>query len=467
MSILFNVLLWINVLVLAYFLIVNLSYIFLIVISYRNVQRYKNVDRIFKMTGVYSTNLYKPVSIIAPAYNEEQSIISSVNALLNLKYSNLEVVVVNDGSSDRTLEKMIENYKLQPDPRYRPRFLNHKPIRQIYSSTRFPALVVVDKENGRKADALNAGINIATNDLICAVDADSMLEPDVIVKMLRVFMEDETTIAVGGVVRVANGCTYKHRMVDRVLLPKTFLGRIQAVEYLRAFLFGRLGWDYLDSLLVISGAFGVFDRKTVIKAGGYLHDTVGEDMELVVRLHKYHRDHKIPYRIRFISEPVCWTEVPEDWKTLSRQRNRWHRGLADSLYRHRDMMFRPSYGKPGMVAMPFFLLGELLAPVVELSGFFIVGLSWWAGAINVYFALLFLMFAVVLGMILSVCAVLLEEMTTKRYERSSDVMVLALYALLENLGYRQLHAWWRLKGLWGHLKGNKEWGAMVRKGIGN
>lgn len=467
MSVLFKILLGINVLVLGYFLLVNLFYIFLIIASYRNVRLYKDVDRIFKMTGVYSTNLYKPVSIIAPAYNEEQSIISSVNALLNLKYSNLEVVVVNDGSTDRTLQHLIDYYRLKPDKRYRPRFLDHKPIRQIYSSPRFPALVVVDKENGRKADALNAGINIATNELFCAVDADSMLEPDVIVKMLRVFMEDETTIAVGGVIRLANGCTYKHRMVDRVLLPKTYLGRIQAVEYLRAFLFGRIGWDYFDSLLVISGAFGVFDRKAVIKAGGYLHDTVGEDMELVVRLHKYHRNHNIPYRIRFISEPVCWTEVPEDRKTLSRQRNRWQRGLADTLFRHRDMMFRPSYGKPGMLAMPFFLFGELLAPVVELSGFIIVGVSWWFGAVNFWFAVLFLFFAIVLGMILSLSAVLLEEMTTKRYDRSTDIIILAFYALLENLGYRQMHAWWRLKGLVDYLKGNKEWGIMVRKGIGS
>ncbi|MDG5767601.1 glycosyltransferase [Balneolales bacterium ANBcel1] len=463
---LYSLLFAINVLVLGYFFIVNLVYMILIAASYRNVRKYRDVDQIFKMTGVYSTNLYKPVSIIAPAFNEEQSIIHSVNALLNLKYANLEVVVVNDGSSDDTLQKLIDYYKLKPDRRYRPRFLEHKPIRQVYSSPRYPALVVVDKVNGRKADALNAGLNIANNDLICAVDADSMLEPDVIVKMLRVFMEDENTIAVGGVIRVANGCTYKHRMVDRVLLPKTFLGRIQAVEYLRAFLFGRVGWDYFDSLLVISGAFGVFDRKAVIKAGGYLHDTVGEDMELVVRLHKYHRDNDIPYRIRFISEPVCWTEVPEDRKTLAKQRNRWHRGLADSLFRHRDMMLRPSYGKPGMVAMPFFVFGELLAPVIELSGFILVGISLWMGAINVTFALLFLTFAIVLGMILSISAVLLEEMTTRRYDRPMDVVVLAVYALFENFGYRQLHAWWRLKGLVDYLKGNKEWGTMVRKGIG-
>ncbi len=307
---------------------------------------------------------------------------------------------------------------------------------------------------------------MAKHELFCAVDSDSLLESDVIIKMLRVFMEDESTIAVGGVVRIANGCTIKHREIKEVRPPKTFLGRIQAVEYLRAFLFGRVGWDYFNSLLIISGAFGIFDRKAVIKAGGYLHDTVGEDMELVLRLHDYHTKEKIPYRIRFIAEPVCWTEVPEDRKTLSRQRNRWHRGLADVLYRYRHMIFNPRYGRIGMVAMPFFLFGELLSPIIELSGYIIVAISWWIGAINAWFALLFLTVAVVLGMILSLTAVFLEELNTRRYDKVRDIILLAFYALLENLGYRQLHAVWRLRGLWDYLRGNKQWGVMVRKGIG-
>jgi cellulose synthase/poly-beta-1,6-N-acetylglucosamine synthase-like glycosyltransferase len=461
-----DVLYWINMMVLCYFLGINIIYIFLIGVSYIHIQKYKDIDRIFKMTGVYSTKLYKPVSIISPAYNEEQSIINSASSLLNLKYANFEVVVVNDGSTDQTLEKLIDHYNLSRVSRHIPKFVNHKNVRGVYTSPRYPKLIVVDKENGGKSDALNAGINVATKELFCAVDSDSILEPDVIIKMLRVFMEDESTVAVGGVVRVANGCTYKNRMVQDVRIPKTFLGRIQAVEYLRAFLFGRVGWDYLNSLLIISGAFGIFDRKAVIKAGGYLHDTVGEDMELVMRLHDYHRREKVPYRIRFIAEPVCWTEVPEDRRTLARQRNRWHRGLADTLFRYKHMMFNPKYGRPGMIAMPFFLFGELLSPVIELSGYVIVLLSWWFGVINATFALLFFTVAVVLGMILSLSSVLLEELTTRRYDKVGDVVKLSFYALFENLGYRQLHAWWRLKGLIDYFRGSKEWGRMERKGIG-
>lgn len=466
MSTLSNILYGINELVIFYFIIVNGIYFMLLVVSFFHIRRYRNIDRIFKLKGVYSTNLYKPISIIAPAFNEEESIISSINSLLNLKYTNYEVVVVNDGSTDQTLQKLIDYYQLRPQQRHWPKFIDHQPIKDIYTSDRYPKLIVVDKKNGGKADALNAGINIAKKELFCAVDADSILEPDALTKMLRVFMEDDTTIAVGGVVRVANGCTFKNRLVDKAGIPDSFLGRIQSVEYLRAFLFGRIGLDYLDSLLIISGAFGLFDRKAVIKVGGYLRDTVGEDMELVMRLHEYYRRQKIPYRIRFISEPVCWTEVPEDRASLARQRNRWHRGLTDSLYRYKRMLLNPRYGRIGLFAMPFFVFVEMISPVVEFAGYFLVGISWWMGVINGYFALLFFAVALVWGMVLSVSAVFLEELTSRRYERPRDTLILAGYALLENLGYRQLHAWWRLKGLIDFFKGKKEWGAMVRKGIG-
>lgn len=466
MSTLSNILYGINELVIIYFIIVNGIYSMLLVVSFFHIRRYRDINRIFKLKGVYSTNLYKPISIIAPAYNEEESIINSVNSLLNLKYTNYEVVVVNDGSTDQTLQRLIEYYQLKSHKRYRPKYIDHKPIKDIYTSDRYPKLVVIDKENGGKADALNAGINIAQKDLFCAVDADSILEPDALTKMLCVFMEDDTTIAVGGVVRVANGCTFKNRLVDKVGIPDMFLGRVQSVGYLRAFLFGRIGLDYLNSLLIISGAFGLFDRKTVIKVGGYLHNTVGEDMELVMRLHEHYLSQKIPYRIRFISEPVCWTEVPEDRASLARQRNRWHRGLTDSLYRYKRMLFNPKYGPIGLFAMPYFVFVEMFSPVIEFAGYVMVGITWWMGVIDGYFALLFLAVALIWGMVLSVSAVFLEELTSRRYERPRDTLILAAYALLENLGYRQLHAWWRLKGLIDFFKGKKEWGVMNRKGIG-
>ncbi len=460
----FTVLVIINILVFFYFILVNGSYIVLIILSYFQTKQSREKENLYELSGLYGTNLYRTVSILAPAFNEEQSVIESTRALLNLQFSDYEVIVINDGSTDQTMQKLIDHFDLRIVERHVAKLIDCKPVKAIYGSRKYPKLIVVDKENGRKADALNAGINVSRKDLICAVDSDSLLEADVLRRMMMAFTENQEIIAVGGVVRVANGCSFRHGVVQNIRTPKSYFGRIQAVEYLRAFLFGRTGWDYLDSLLIISGAFGVFDRKAVIKVGGYLHETVGEDMELVVRLHRYHREKGIPYRIRFLPEPVCWTEVPEDWQTLSRQRNRWHRGLADTLFRHRVMLFNPKYGRLGMAAMPFFLFVELIAPVIELGGYLIFLLSYLIGAINITFFLLFLTSAILLGVIMSVLAVLIEELTFRRYDRMWDVLILVVYAFLENFGYRQIYAWWRFKGLIDYFKGDLEWGEMKRGG---
>lgn len=464
MELILKILLYINVFVFGYFVFVNMSYITLILFSYIQTKKAKKESTIFQLSGLFDTRLYKSISILAPAYNEEASIIDSTRALLNLEFADYEVIVINDGSNDQTLQKLIDTFYLKKIDRFVPKDIKTKQIRCIYGSHRYPNLVVVDKENGRKADALNAGINVSRKDLICAVDSDTLLEPTVLQQMLMAFVADPTTVAVGGVVRVANGCTFELGEVKKVNVPKTFIGRVQAVEYLRAFLFGRTGWDYFDSLLIISGAFGVFDRESVIKVGGYLHETVGEDMELVVRLHRYYREMDEPYRVRFLPEPVCWTEVPESWKDLGRQRNRWQRGLTDTLWRHKRMLFNPKYGRLGFFAMPFYLFVELLSPIIELTGYFIVLVSFILGVINIQFALLFLAAAVLLGMILSVLSVMMEEMTFRKYDRLRDVLILILYAFLENIGYRQIHAWWRLRGMFDFFKGNKNWGEMTRAG---
>lgn len=456
----------IGVLIIAYFAVINFVYLFLIVVSFFHIRRQQREKEVFSMKGLFRSNLYSPISILAPAYNEESTVAASVRSLLQLQFPNYEVIVINDGSKDRTMEVLIEQFKLQKVERYVPLVLSHKPIRGIYKSELYPELLVVDKENGRKADALNAGINVSRNDLICSIDADSVLEPMVLQNMLRSFVEDESTIAVGGIVRIANDCVFENNELKEVRVPKSYLARIQVVEYLRAFLFGRVGWDYLDSLLIISGAFGIFDRQAVLKVGGYLHDTVGEDMELVVRLHRYHRENKIPYRIRFLPEPVCWTEVPEDRNILSRQRNRWQRGLADTLWRHRKMMFNPTYGRLGFFAMPFFFFIELLGPIVEVAGYLFFFLAWVFQWLNFEFALVFLTASILLGVVLSVSSVLCEEFTYRRYPMISHIFVMFFYAILENFGYRQMHTWWRLMGLVDFVKGNKQWGEMTRKGFG-
>lgn len=449
----------------SYFLVVNLVYLGLVLVSYFYIQSQKDYFDVYQLTGLFRSELYKPVSILSPAYNEEANIIASVEALLQIQFPDFEVIVINDGSTDQTLQKLKDHFELfeVTTPSHLP--IDHEPIKKVYRSKRYSELVVVDKVNGRKADALNAGINLASKDLICAIDADSILDPDVLMKLLRAFVENENVIAVGGIVRVANGCTIEDYIVKEVDMPDSFLARIQSVEYLRAFLFGRVGWDYLESLLIISGAFGVFDRKAVLEVGGYLHDTVGEDMELVVRLHEHFREKKEKYNIRFLPEPVCWTEVPEDWSVLGKQRNRWQRGLADTLWRHKKMLFNPKFGRLGMLAMPYFVFVEMLGPVIELVGFVYFFLILALGSINSTFVLLFFSVAVLLGMVLSVSAVLCEEFTYRRYPSIGDVGLLTLYAFLENIGYRQIHTWWRFKGLIDFFKGSKEWGTMIRKGF--
>lgn len=451
--------------IVGYFVALNLSYIVLVLLSFFHIRRQLRESRVYKMTGLFSSDLYKPVSILAPAYNEEATILDSIDALLQIQFPDFEVVVINDGSTDGTFEKLREHFDLYEIPPPLELRLEHGSIRGVYKCRDRRELVVVDKENGGKADALNAGVNVAEKDLVCAIDADSILEPDVLMKMLRAFVENDRTVAVGGIVRVVNGCTLENGIITEVDMPQSYLARIQAVEYLRAFLFGRVGWDYMKSLLIISGAFGVFDRQAVLKVGGYADDTVGEDMELVVRLHRYHRENDISYDIRFLPEPVCWTEVPEDWETLGKQRNRWQRGLADTIWRHRKMLLNPSYGRLGMLAMPFFLLFELLGPLLELYGFIYFFGAIALGIINSAFVLLFFSAAILLGMILSVSSVLCEEFTFRRYPGIGDVATLTGYAFLENIGYRQIHTWWRCKGVIDFLRGDKQWGEMIRKGF--
>lgn len=456
----------INYIIIGYFFAINTIYLALVIISFFYIKKQLKEQKVFDLSGIFSTNLYKPVSILAPAFNEEATIIPSVTSLLQLEYPDYEIIVINDGSTDRTLELLKSHFQLKKTDRHVLLMIEHKPIRAIYVSKLYPDLIVVDKENGRKADSLNAGINVSRKDLVCAIDSDSVLESNVLLKLILAFVEDENTIAVGGIIRVANNCQINHGVVETVKIPDSFLGRIQAVEYLRAFLFGRVGWDYLDSLLIISGAFGVFDRDAVLKVGGYLHDTVGEDMELVVRLHRHHRDNNIPYRVKFLPEPVCWTEVPEDWDVLGRQRNRWQRGLADTLWRHRRMLFNPKYGKLAFLSMPFFFFFEMLGPIIELFGFIYFALVFILGMLNSWFTLMFLLAAVMFGLILSVASVLCEEMTFRRYPSIKDVMILSLFAFIENFGYRQIHTYWRFKGLIDFFKGDKQWGVMTRKGFG-
>lgn len=462
-----RILVALNVLVLGYFVVLNVSYLAMSVLAFRALRRYGRRMKSIDVQEMLEWSEPPGISLIAPAFNEEQTCVASVRSLLTLEYADYEVVVVNDGSTDATLERLTEAFDFRPAARLPASEIPTEEVRGIYRSRRHPDLWLVDKENGGKADALNTGINYSRKPLFCAMDADSLLERDALLRIVRPFLEDDRTIAAGGILRIVNGCTVRHGQIQEIGLPDNLLARTQVLEYLRAFLTGRMGWDAVGATLVISGAFGAFRRSAVAAAGGYATDTVGEDMELVVRLHRYHREVEIPYRIHFVPDPVAWTECPEDLATLGRQRDRWQRGLYQSLTRHWTMMLRPRYGRPGMLAFPYFFFLELLGPAIEVGAYVVFALTLLAGLADPWYVAAFLAVAIVLGIALSLFAIVLEELSFRRYPRWQDLLRLGWIAVIENVGYRQLVSWWRIKGTVSALRGVETWGAMTRKGFGD
>lgn len=451
--------------VLLYFVAVNGWYLVLLVSSLLELRRHMLLIADESRHLLLSSTLSPTISILAPAYNEEATIEVSLRALLALHYPSLEVIVISDGSKDKTVQVLIEKFDLVPVKTIYERKIETKPVRSLYRSSTYPGLVVVDKENGGKADALNVGLSFARGELVCAMDADTLIEADGLQRMVRPFLYATDVVATGGTIRVVNGSQVKHGRVEKTAVPTNLLAGVQVVEYLRAFLFGRLGWNRLGGNIIISGAFGLFQRQAVLSAGGYLHDTVGEDMELVVRLKRLSYENGGPGKIAFVPDPVAWTEVPESAKVLGRQRDRWHRGLADVLWRHRGMLLNPRYGVTGLFVYPYYMFVELLAPVIEAVGLvsLVLGLSF--GVVDWTFAGLFYLTAYGLGTALTAFTLILEDLSFHRYNSFRDRALLFWWALLENVGYRQLTVYWRLRGLWKFIRGRKDWGAMERKGF--
>ncbi|WP_309680679.1 glycosyltransferase [Polaromonas sp.] len=449
-----------------YFILLNGGYLALNFLSLFALHR-NNQEKLLDDLPQVFTGLEPGISILVPAYNEEATITASIRSMFQLTYSDFEVIVINDGSKDSTLEVLKREFSLLPFPQARREGLATQAVRGVYRSMRYPNLRVIDKDNGGKADSLNAGINAARHPLFCGVDADSILARDSLQRVVKPFLNDPATVATGGTVRVANGCEVSDGFLTKVGLPTNVWALFQVVEYLRAFLFGRLGWSRLNAMLIISGAFGLFKTEVVIAAGGYRSKTIGEDMELVVRIHRLLRQQRKNYRIEFVPEPVCWTEAPEDFKTLKNQRVRWQRGLSESLSSNWGLMFSRNGGPPGWLAFPFMILFEWLGPVVELGGYLFMAYAYAFGLISWQAFSAFLVMAVGLGVLLSASGLLLEEISFHMYPRFRHLAVLSLVVVLENFGYRQLNSWWRLLGLyrWAAQR-ESSWGEMKRKGVG-
>jgi len=403
------------------------------------------------------------VSILVPAFNEEATITATIHSLLQLKYTELELVIINDGSRDKTMEVLKKDFALVPVPEIFAGQLTTQPIKCIYASPLYSKLKVIDKENGGKADALNAGINFTRNALFCAIDADSILERESLDRVLQPFLDNPNTIACAGTIRVANGCKVRKGHLVEIGLPRNVLALFQVVEYIRAFVFGRWGWLPFNSIPIIPGAFGVFRTRSVVAVGGYRTDTIGEDMDLVLRLHRDQRFQSKPYSINYVPDAICWTETPEQVKTLKAQRIRWHRGLSESLSNNWELLFHSKGGTVGWFAFPYIVLFEWLSPLFETGGYIFMFVGFALGFVQPHIAAMFFALAIGLGVLNSANALLLDELTFHRFPKLRHLLLLFFVAVLENFGYRQLNSVWRVMAFVQWAMGRpSRWGAMTR-----
>lgn len=496
--------LFLQPLFLGYFLLYNGYMLLLIALSAGQVRRRVAGHFIEDLDLIDEGDYTKPLTMVVPAYNEEVTIVDSVTNLIHCDYPRFEVIVVNDGSSDQTLEVLKRAFRLRrSDLPYRDAIGTAR-VRAMYEAAMplprtVSRLIVIDKENAGKADALNAGINASTSPYFVSLDADSILDQRALKELMRMIQEDPRIIAVGGQVAIANGCAIRGGRVVSVGLPSHPWSRFQMVEYLRSFTTGRTGLDRLDSILILSGVFAVFEKETVIRAGGYLTPlvrhrlveeyigtragTVCEDMEIIVRLHRFVRDKLHTRRIAFLPHPVAWTEVPEKLDSLRKQRGRWQRGLRESLLYHRDMLCRRKYGRIGWFALPSFWLFEYYGPILELTGYCFVAVFlvmeriFGIPMLNEQYAVAFLLASLGWGTLVNVFAVLvgawrfrygLTDRTQRGllpFNRKRDVLILLGYAVLETLFWRPLTLYWRLRGLWDAWRGKSGWEKFARQGF--
>ena len=456
-----------NYVILIYVFLLMTTYLILAFTSYKKLKEYYRYIEFHDEEKIFELRNHVPISIIAPAYNEGTGIVDSVKSLLQLEYPEFQIIIVNDGSTDDTLVKLIHYFNLSQIYFNSELKIETEEVITAYASAEYKNLIVINKRNGGKADALNAGVNIAKHPLIATVDADSILERDCLLKIVTPFIEDEDVAAVGGTIRIANGCKIRSGHVESVDLPKKWLVKFQVLEYIRAFIFGRSGFDTINSLLIISGAFSCFKKDSVFQVGGFKAGSIGEDMEITIRLHRELRKKNPKTRIAFIPDPVCWTEAPESLKVLKSQRVRWQKGTIESILSHKKLLFNPKYKLLGMLGYPYFFFFEMLGPVVEFAGYVLIVLSFLFNWVSSYFAIVFFILLVLYGIIISTFSVLLEELTHSKYPKLSHLIQLFFIAIVENFGYRQMTVFWRFWATVEYVIGKRGWGKMKKKGLSN
>lgn len=437
--------------------------------SYRAIREHVAETSFIDFRQILTSPLSPRISIIAPAYNEALNIVDNAKSLLSLEYPDFEVVIVNDGSRDDTLQRLIDAYQLEKSSFVVDQKVDCKEILGVYKSrvNAVSHLTVVDKRNGGKSDALNAGINVCRGGLIACIDVDCVLERDALLKMIKPFMEetDQKVIALGGVIRLANDCDIQDGRLLNIRMPRSYIAGAQVLEYMRAFLLSRVAWAKINGLLLVSGALGVFDKETVIEAGGYSHKTVGEDMELIMRMRRMMEEKKRPYVVRYIPDPLCWTEGPGRWEILGRQRNRWTRGLIDSLRFHRVVFFNRRYRTMGLLSYPFWFFYEWLAPIMESLGLVYCLLLILFGSINYPIFLLLLGLVYSFALFMSGMAIWVDQKTYLQYRSKRDLGRLILTAMVEPFYYHPFVVYHAIRGNIDYLRGKKGWGTMTRQGL--
>lgn len=449
-----------------YTLIIIATVLVLFFLSIRQVRTKYTMDQIEPYDEYLRSDSTKPISILVPAFNEETGIVSTIRSVLTVDYPTFEVIVINDGSTDQTLQSLIDAFDMKEVTYHYRKRLETKPVEKIYQSTIYTHLYLLDKKNGGKADALNAGMNASQYPYICSLDADSIIERNAFIKVMKPIIDSgDEIIGSGGSIRIANNCEIERGELKKVGLSSKLLVVHQVIEYLRDFLFGRIGFGSKNLLLIVSGAFGVFSKEYCMRIGGYRTNTIGEDMDLVVRLHRYVRDEKLKKKIVYIPEPVCWTEAPESVSILRKQRNRWHRGLMESLWYNKKMFLNPKYGKIGLISFPYYFFIELLGPIVEMIGYIIIILGPFLGGVYIQYSLILFIFILLLGSLLSMLAILLEEWSFRRYENIGDLYRLFFASMFESFWYRPLTTFFRVESFFQLVLKKRTWGEMKRKGV--
>lgn len=455
--------LYINAVFLWYFVALNTIYMILLALASRVLWTYKNMVQVDAGVNL-PDEFVKPFSVIVPAYNEEVHIVDSVSALLSIDYVEHEVIVCNDGSTDSTLQILIDHFAMERVDIKCPDEKQEKKIRNIYFSKTERRLMVIDKVNTGKADSLNVANQFVRYPYVCAVDADSLLASDSMARLMQDFVAIPGTAARGGVIRLSNGSVIRNSRIKELRLPERMIEKIQVVEYFRAFLFGRLGMQKLNALLIVSGAFGVFRKDILDAVGGWMSSAIGEDMEVVVKIQKHILTARKKMYVGYSPYPVCWTQAPSTLAELGKQRDRWQRALSQCVTKYFHLFFNPKYGAVGMMGFPFIVIFEFLSAPLELIGYPIVIISYIMGSVDLQFFILFLAIACVWGMFISTASLLLAETSFQRYRQENAAALLFMAAFCENFGYRFIHAYWRVRGMLKYfISRDMNWGSIKRE----